>query len=106
MQVLQTVSEEHVAQALGQSLQCLDGVVAKKYPAKQLQDPLLLFVADATHCLQAVALVQTPHPEEHAVQTPLKSKNPALHWQVCEGSAKNLLVSLIQRVQIVVVRTD
>lgn len=92
MHVLHEVSDEQIEHDLGQLLQCLDGTVAKKKPAKQLQDPLLLLVAEATHLQLVVALWQVAHPEEQAVQTLFKSKNPALHWQVCEGKAKNLLV--------------
>jgi hypothetical protein len=70
------VSDVQVEHDLGHALQCLDGVVAKKNPVKQLQEPSLLLVAEATHCLQLVALVQIAHPEEQDVQTSLKSKNP------------------------------
>ena len=50
------MSGEQIEHDLGQLLQYLDGTVAKKKPAKQLQDPLLLLVAEATHLQLVVAL--------------------------------------------------
>ena len=105
LQALQTVSEVQLEQALGQSLQCLDGIVAKKYPSKQLHTPLVPLVAEATHCLHVVPLVQTAHPEAQAVHIPAASYNPLLHWQVWEGRAKNLLESAKHLIQMLVVRT-
>lgn len=50
----------------------------KKNPVGQLHEPSLLLVAEATHDLQSVALLQLAHPEEQGVQIPFKSKNPTL----------------------------
>lgn len=43
----------------------------KKYPLGQAQEPLLLFVAETTHCWQDVDEEQLAHPGEQGVQIPL-----------------------------------
>jgi streptomycin 6-kinase len=70
---VQAVAEVQEVQYWGHFLQWRMGVVAKKYPLGQEQEPSLLEVAETTHWLQVVAEEQRAQPEPQEVQTPWRS---------------------------------